>query len=83
MDRPVADLGVVSCVFVGGAQRQQHLPDLGVLQQDAADVAASAELRRVVVDVDEFHSDGGDVLLQRGRLKGENQIHSPVFFFTL
>ena len=54
-------------VSVGGGQRQQQLALLGVFEQDAADEAAGAELRSVVVDVHEAHSDGGDVLVHRSQ----------------
>lgn len=62
LDRPVGDERVVPAVPVGGAQRQQQLPLLGVFQQDAAHEAAGAELGSVVVDVGDAHCDGGDVL---------------------
>lgn len=62
---PVGDERVVPGVSVGGGQRQQQLPLLGVFQQDAGDVAAGAELGCVVIDVGEVHSDGDDALVHK------------------
>lgn len=62
---PVGDERVLPFISVGGCQCQQQLPFLCVFQQNAADVAAGAELRSVVIDIDDFHSDGGDVLVHR------------------
>lgn len=67
-NRPVADERVLPKVAVGGGQRQQQLPLLGVLLQDAAGVAAGAELRSDVVDVGEFDCDCGDVLVAQSSL---------------
>ena len=74
---PVGDERVVPDVSVGGRERQQQLPFLCVFQQDAADVAAGAELRPVVIDVSESQSDGGDVL------RHKVQFNKQLFFLQI
>lgn len=61
---PIGDHWVIPRVRVGGGQLQHHRPFFCVFQQEAADVAAEAELRLVVIHIQEADCDGGDVLVR-------------------